>query len=523
MGGGARENPYRPGVGLQPAYLAGRTREQKRFKTVLRGAPGIPANVRLTGLRGVGKTVLLKRLQELAEEAGWATVSTELQPKHNGEQALTDLVRHLLGELDQRLSRGARIRARIEDATEVARRAVKISYDGFEWSLAGDIGAGVVELGELLLDSTGSAGDRGKRGLALLLDEAQVLSDDNRPAGEHPLSTLLSSISALQKQGVPVALVLCGLPTLTVNLLNARTYSERMFQGFEVSSLEPEEAVKAFVEPLRDTGFTASNRLVARVTETVDGYPYFIQLWGAELWDASEDAGIERFDTEILDVIEDGIYKRLDLDFYEPRVEALTPAERDLLVDTAACSYPPLHVSELNGASQKSPENVNVLLGRLVKSNVVYRPRKGEYLYTAPGFREYLLRRAKAAPPTGPQGAAPRLFPAKLTARMSTIEILRKLVADVGSTNVGFTLGLDAAVPLEWLDGGLSKLDEQQTARLRAADRAFRLVARSLGVEEARDWFFSASEDLGYETPATVIRAGRAAEVLVAAADYVAE
>lgn len=147
MGGGL-ENPYRPGVGLQPAYLAGRTREQNRFKLILRGAPGIPANVRLTGLRGVGKTVLLKRLQEIADEAGWATVTTELQPKHNGEPGLTDLIRYLLSEMETRLSRGARIRARIGEAAETARRAVKVSYEGFEWSLAGDLGAEVVELGE---------------------------------------------------------------------------------------------------------------------------------------------------------------------------------------------------------------------------------------------------------------------------------------------------------------------------------------------------------------------------------------
>jgi hypothetical protein len=221
-------------------------------------------------------------------------------------------------------------------------------------------------------------------------------------------------------------------------------------------------------------------------------------------------------------LIEESIYRRLDLDFYEPRVEALTPAERDLLVDTAVCSYPPLYVAELNSASYKSPENVNVLLGRLVRANVMFRPRKGEYRYTAPGFRDFLLRRAKSTPPAGPSGD-PRLFPMKISQRMSTTEILRTLVADLGSANVGFALGFQGEIPADLLDGGVSRLDAHEVDRLKAAHRAFRLISRSLGADEARDWFLSSAADLGMDTPAQAVREDRLMEVLEAAADYMAE
>lgn len=208
------------------------------------------------------------------------------------------------------------------------------------------------------------------------------------------MSMLLAAVSVLQRQGLPVALVLCGLPTLTINLLEARTYSERMFRGDEVSSLPAAEARQAFTVPLEGTGRTATDEAVDRVLRTVKGYPYFIQLWGAELWDAATYAEEQTLTTEVLDAIDDEIYRRLDFDFYAPRVDSLTPAEQDLLNDAAACSHPPLLAGELGGRSPKSVGNVNVLLGRLVKANVLYRQGKGRYFYTAPGFEEYLRRRA---------------------------------------------------------------------------------------------------------------------------------
>jgi hypothetical protein len=125
----------------------------------------------------------------------------------------------------------------------------------------------------------------------------------------------------------------------------------------------------------------------------VEGYPYFIQLWGSELWDAADLAGADRFTQALLDAARPDIYDRLDRDFYDPRVAILTPAEQDLLLASASCPYPPLRSADLNAASDKTPGNVNVLLGRLVEAGVLYRIRKGEYAYTAPKFRDFLQRR----------------------------------------------------------------------------------------------------------------------------------
>jgi hypothetical protein len=389
----AERNPYRPGVGLTPPHLAGRDDELGRFRRVLRSAPEIPGNIRISGLRGVGKTVLLGRFKEIAEEMNWATISLEVEPRMNAEGPLLTELTSQFGALERRLSRIARVKAKASAVASGARRIVTVSYEGFEWSLAGDLSRQTAELGQAILESVKVSQGKDRHGLVLLLDEAQILTDDKASDGTHALSTLVAAVSTLQKEHVPVCLVLCGLPTLAVNLLNARTYSERMFQGVEVRSLDRAAARDALTKPLADSQITAEGDLVDRVMDEVEGYPYFIQLWGAELWDATMDADLTEMTTGTLDVIEGRIYERLDSDFYEPRIASLTPAEQDLLLATARCSYPPLNVSELNNESPKSPGNINVLLGRLVGANVLFRERKGAYRYTAPGFRDFLQRR----------------------------------------------------------------------------------------------------------------------------------
>jgi DNA-binding transcriptional ArsR family regulator len=397
------KNPFRPGVGTRPLYLAGRDQPMRRFTSMLRAAPEQPANMRLTGLRGVGKTVLLGEFQAIAEQEGWAAAILELQPGHNGEEALVAGINALAKEAKERLSRAERIKnavgtaARNAGSLGIAWNEFKITYDPIAGQEREDITRALFEVVEMSVQ-------KGRTGFVLLLDEAQVIRDENNPRGDHPLSMFISSVAALQKRELPVGLVLCGLPTLTGNLLKARSYTERMFRGEEIASLGRDDAREALTQPLADAGggIGADEMLVDAVVDEVEGYPYFIQLWGAELWDAADIGGVDRLSVTLLEATREDIYRRVDLDFYAPRVETLTPAEQDVLLGTAAADYPPLVVSKLNDAINKTPANINVLLGRLVEAGVLYRQRKGEYEYTAPRFRDYLVRRVKEeAEPSG--------------------------------------------------------------------------------------------------------------------------
>jgi DNA-binding transcriptional ArsR family regulator len=354
--------------------------------------------MRLTGLRGVGKTVLLGEFQAIAEKNGWASAVLELQPGHNQEDSMVDALISITRDAKLRLSRIERIKQAVGEAVKnagtlgVGWSEFQVTYDPLVEQQREDVTKALFEVVE-------TAVQKGRAGFVLLLDEAQIIRDETKRNGEHPLSLLISSIVALQRREIPLGLVLCGLPTLTRNLLKARSYTERMFRGEEIGSLEEADAREAFEQPLAESGadVSAEPDLISRVVEEVEGYPYFIQLWGAELWDAAEIAGMNHLTSSLLDLARPDIYRRLDIDFYDPRIETLTPAEQDVLLGTADAEYPPLVVSKLNDAINKTPANVNVLLGRLVDAGVLYRLRKGEYDYTAPRFRDYLLRRTKAS------------------------------------------------------------------------------------------------------------------------------
>jgi hypothetical protein len=395
------KNPYRPGAATPPRYLAGREPQLARFPKVLRAAPEIPANVRLTGLRGVGKSVLLKEFEHLATDLGWAVVRQQAEPRHNTEESLSQMLAAAFAAAKARMSRTRRVRAQLADAVEVGRRLLSVSYEDITFTVGG--GRAVeLDVSRNLYDVVEAALDTGHEGFVLMLDEAQVIRDDTGRAGEHPLSTLVAAVNALQEAGLPLALVLCGLPTLRANLQRARTYSERMFRGEIIGELagNPGPARDAFVRPLEGTGVQPDDALVDRVLEEVEGYPFFIQLWGAELWEAARDAGTSTFTTALLDAIEGEIHARLDEEFYAGRVDTLTPSEQDLLLSTAACPYPPLRTVDIRGKSTKSEGNVNVLMGRLADQGVLYRLQKGVYEYTAPKFHQYLRRRTGLEAPT---------------------------------------------------------------------------------------------------------------------------
>jgi DNA-binding transcriptional ArsR family regulator len=340
--------------------------------------------------------VLLGAFAESAEKLNWEPVEFELQPSHNTDESLRVALGGRLEQARARLSQMERLRK----AAGRALRAGRLSATWEDISLT--IGPGSEEERDLAKEIFGTvdlAVSKGREGLVLLLDEAQLIRDERGPHGEHPLSLLIAPLVALQRQEVPLAVVLCGLPTLAANLQKARSYSERLFRGEKVDSLPREEALAAFTRPLEQTGRTVDESVAEVVVDEVEGYPYFIQLWGSELWDAAELAEADRITSALLAEARRSIYERLDQDFYEPRLSILTPAEQEVLLASAACPYPPLKAADLGRASAKTPGNVNVLLGRLLEAGILYRIRKGEYRYTAPKFRDFLRRRTRSEDP----------------------------------------------------------------------------------------------------------------------------
>lgn len=383
-------NPFRPGNGVPPPYLAGRDRLLADADDWLIEAHPLHANWALTGLRGTGKTVLLGEIAARAERAGWLTLERELGDRHRSEEqlaaAISDDCEALRARADawtgigQTLARGARyLRPRRVTLGEIE---VEPAYDAGTAVPTDSMTSALEQLRDEL-----AATDR--RGALLLYDEAHLLADD-RARDRFPLSSLLAALGHVQRAGPTVRIILCGLPTLSLNLKRARTYAERMFRHVVVGNLELDAASEAIAIPLAHAGRSFSLGLIGHIVEETGGYPYFLQFFGAF---ACSRIGLPRIERVDFERVEAALLHELDLAFFEDRFLGASPAEQELLLAMgelgAHVSVRQLRTRSVGGG------NVDELLRRLVDRGLLYRPTRGSYEFALPLFAAYLRRSRK--------------------------------------------------------------------------------------------------------------------------------
>ena len=239
------------------------------------------------------------------------------------------------------------------------------------------------------------------RGVALLFDEAHSVYD--RPTkGQYPLGALLSAIVAAQDDDddpLPITLVLCGLPSLVRNIHAARSNAERLFRADLIGNLSLEAeppaplsvAAEALVRPAEDFKYAAG--VAEHVARDVDGYPYFLQWFGEELWDAADRTGAPAIDRALYERERASIQNDLDDEFFEPRYRDARAADQATLRIAAALGEERFAKADLDAATAKSPGAVAQSLLRLIADNLVYRDDHGVYAYTAPMFGDFMRRR----------------------------------------------------------------------------------------------------------------------------------
>jgi hypothetical protein len=400
-------NPYRPGVGKPPPYLADRDQQLRRFGRYLEDFPENATNVRVTGLRGVGKTVLLKEYRKAARARDWVVIQRDLSPR-------------LVAESDFALA----VAADLQKATEAFSAAAKIKrLVGQARTAIGDITVGIPGGPSVTVGPGGSAPsaileDRVKnalhrvgelaenvgRGVVFLYDEAHVVYDRPRKH-EFPLSTLVGAFVQVQDDAdheLPVMLVVCGLPPLVNNLQSARSHSERFFKAEELGFLaldpEPNESVSpatlALTKPAAKTGLAYNPSTAERIVKDVAGYPYFIQLFGAALWDAAMDSSQTTIDDSLYDSVHRFIQRDLDSEFFEGRYNDATRADKLTLRIAGSLGDENFQFSELAAAiTSRNSNATQQSVNRLLIGNLIYRVSHGEYAYTAPLFGDFLRRK----------------------------------------------------------------------------------------------------------------------------------
>jgi hypothetical protein len=388
-------NPFRPGAGHQPPYLAGRTAEQGEFEKLL-DQEIILANPLLTGLRGVGKTVLLETFKPLALQRGWLWVGTDLSESASvSEEALAVRLMADLSVATSSLVVGEQESAGFAGEREDVRLDFQTLTRIFEAT------PGLIEdkLKAVLELAAKAVARDGARGVVFAYDEAQNLADAEK-RDQFPLSLLLDVFQSIQRKEIPFMLALTGLPTLFPKLVEARTFAERMFRVIVLDKLDEGASREAILKPIEDAKcpveFTADS--VETIVAQSGGYPYFIQFICREIYDSF--LQLQRPETAVpYSVPMEAITMKLDSDFFAGRWGRATDRQRELLWAIATLGKPDeeFTVQEVVRASKQldkpfTSSHVNQMLAGLSEAGLVYKNRFGKYSFAVPLFDRFILR-----------------------------------------------------------------------------------------------------------------------------------
>jgi hypothetical protein len=401
------KNPYRPGVGTRPPYLAGREPQVHRFERLLEDYPEKRRNLRVTGLRGVGKTVLLKEYERIARRHEWVVVRRDWSARLCEEADFATAIADYLREAVETLSVKAKVKNRVTTAMKAIGQVQVQLGEGVVVSVGPgseprkSAGSVLEDRLRVALTHVGEIARVQDRGVALMFDEAHSVYD--RPAKrQYPLGALLSALVAAQdddESALPVMLVLCGLPPLIGNIHAARSNAERLFRAEEIGNLPlepspPEKlsaAAQALVRPAQD--ITYRQGVAERIARDVDGYPYFIQWFGEALWDAADLDGATTISTELYERERRVIQRSLDDEFFEPRYRDARQADQGTLRVATSLGGERFTKADLDTATSRSTGALAQSLTRLIADNLIYRDDHGVYAYTAPMFGDFMRRR----------------------------------------------------------------------------------------------------------------------------------
>lgn len=392
------KNPFRPGAGHMPPYLAGRDNETNEFLRLL-SQDMILENLILTGLRGVGKTVLFDSFKPLAMSKGWIWIGTDLSEASSISEE--NIAIRLLTDLSV-----------VTSSVVIGTRKLQQIGFGGKTSLIQDT-LNFQTLVQIYQQTPGLSADKLKRvleivweclspnksrGLIFAYDEAQNLSD--HAGKEHyPLSLLLDVFQSIQKKHIPFMLALSGLPTLFPKLVEARTFSERMFHIIFLDRLSEHDSRDAILKPINDAKCPVkfNTESVNTIVKVSGGYPYFIQFICREVYDVF----IQKVNAgEKPTVPVEEINRKLDSDFFAGRWARATDRQRELLgviarLDSADEEFTVQEIVERSKLELPKPfssSHVNQMLASLTEAGLVYKNRHGKYSFAVPLLGQFILR-----------------------------------------------------------------------------------------------------------------------------------
>jgi len=387
-------NPYAPGAGQRPPELAGRDKELAQFEVTLeRAAAGRPErSMVLSGLRGVGKTVLLNALRGQAVNRAWGTGKIEARPDRSVRLPVAQAVHAAVRDVAHRHRDPDRVDQVAGVIKAFALRTKLEDRKGIGWTPPTDVPAtrGRADSGDLeldlvqLLSDVGElAGDLGV-GIGLFVDEMQDIT-------ARELAAICGAVHEISQRSAPVVVVGAGLPHLPVALASAKSYAERLFRYVVVDRLPREMAVRAWLRPAAEEGVAYDEDALDLLYELTDGYPYFVQAYGKVTWDVAVASPVRAAD------VREGAPEaeaELAVGFFGARYERATPAERDYMRTMADLGADPagdaVTTAEIATSLGRRPQSLSPARDGLIKKGLVYSAERGTVAFTVPHFGRFL-------------------------------------------------------------------------------------------------------------------------------------
>lgn len=384
-----RINPYRPGAGMIPAYLAGRQHIIDEATTLLETISiGFPArSVVYYGLRGVGKTVLLNHMESVANELGVVSEYMEVRERSGSFQQDVALYTY---KLINKLSVKENVSNHLKKALSVLKAfAVKYACGEVSVEISVEPAKGIADTGVLsndlmeLLLALGNIAKAEQKGVILFIDEIQGLTDAE-------LESLMMAIHRSNQRGLPLIIMAAGLPKIAKLAGDVKSYAERLFSFISIGTLGKEDAEKALQEPASRFGVAYEPQALANILDVTEGYPYFLQEYGKWAWESRK-----KVDTITADDVAQAytaFEQSLDESFFKVRHDRATPRELEFMIAMVKCNALPCSTKDIAHVMGESVQKISPLRAQLIHKGFIYAAQRGAVDFTVPQFNLYLKR-----------------------------------------------------------------------------------------------------------------------------------
>ena len=383
------KNPFSPGAGSPPPELVGRegVLEQARILLGRIRLKRPEKSMLLTGLRGVGKTVLLNEIERMSAAAGFHIVSVEAHEDKPLAALLAPHLRKLFFELNRLAGAGEKVRRGLA-VLKSFMNGVRMTVGEIEVGLDIDPEQGAADSGDLESDlpnlflAVAEAADERKTSVALLIDEIQYFN-------QKELSALIMAMHKMQQRQLPLTLLGAGLPILPGLAGESKSYAERLFNFPNIGPLSEADAARALQDPVKAVGVEFTADALAEIARVTQGYPYFLQEWGYQTWNRAEDSPIE---LAVVQAATAAVVQRLDENFFRVRFDRCTPSEKRYLRAMASLGAGAHRTGGIADVLGVTPNSLGPVRAKLINKGMIYSPAHGDMAFTVPLFDEFMLR-----------------------------------------------------------------------------------------------------------------------------------